>query len=116
MHTARNERQQQMHRFRTAVEAQLGRSAGPRKTGGPGKATALETSGRENRLRPLFSWPITRNPLVGPNGSAHPMHWPAPDPATATPTSTNGMQTRQKINAPDEIQDQSTSGAKKAQH
>src|SRR3546814_8209044 len=27
MHTARNERQQQMHRFRTAVEAQLGRSA-----------------------------------------------------------------------------------------
>src|SRR3546814_2755317 len=63
MHTARNERQQQMHRFRTAVEAQLGRSAGPRKTGGPGKATALETSGRENRLRPLFSWPITRHHL-----------------------------------------------------
>src|SRR3546814_5217981 len=78
MHTARNERQQQMHRFRTAVEAQLGPSAGPRKTGGPGKATALETSGRENRLRPLFSWPITRHPLVGPNGSATPMHWRAP--------------------------------------
>src|SRR3546814_4859828 len=94
MHTARNERQQQMHRFRTAVEAQLGRSAGPRKTGGPGTATALETSGRENRLRPLFSWPITRHPLVGPNGSATPMTWRPPEPATATPPSTQGMPQR----------------------
>src|SRR3546814_13541440 len=103
-----------MHRFRPAVEAQLGRSAGPRKTGGPGKATALETSGRENRLRPLFSWPITRHPLVGPNGSATPIPWPAPDPATATPTSTNGMQTRRKIEAEAEIQDQTIYVAQKA--
>src|SRR3546814_9081248 len=96
MHPARTERQQQMHRFRTAVEAQLGRSAGPRKTGGPGKATALETRGREKRLRTLFSWPITRHPLVGAKGSATPMPCSAPDPATAHPTTTYGMHTPDK--------------------
>src|SRR3546814_11309863 len=116
MHTARNERQQQMHRVRTAVGAQLVRSAGPRKTGGPGKATALETSGRENRLRPLFSWPTTRHALVGPNGSATPMHWRAPDPATTTTKSTHGMQQHRKIEAEDEITYQSTSGTKQAKH
>src|SRR3546814_17343569 len=89
MHTARNERQQQMHRFRTAVEEQLGRSAGPRKTGGAGKENALETSGRENRLRPLCSCRITPPTLGGPNGSAPPICWPPPVPSALPPPPTN---------------------------